>query len=103
MDEIQSLKIITIFEIFAVSLIGYFLPIMFTRRKLDVEAAISSNWFRNLKALSTGVIIGVATLHLLNDALTDIDTTEVNGYPSKLFLFMYRENLSNNVYYFLFF
>lgn len=114
LDYITSLKIICIFEILFVSLLGFGFPLYLLRRNAKESSAshsavsnesnsqvsfvfneeddisnsgrdiLQTTWFLCLKCLSTGIILGVAFMHLLpdaSDALESQDSINVQGYP----------------------
>ena len=65
------LRLVSIPEIFVISISGFLLPLYLGRNiECGHHRSISKfPAFRILKSFSAGVILGVATLHLLNDAL----------------------------------
>ena len=70
LNSIDSLKIITIFVIFFVSIAGFFLPFYYIKVNESSFHAMESDSFKILRGFSTGVIIGVAFLHLLPDSVS---------------------------------
>ena len=85
LDLTDSLKITTIFIIFFVSVAGFFLPFYYV--KFSHESTFNvmeSDPFKILRGFSTGVIIGVAFLHLLPDSLSKPIIISSSGYDCKL-------------------
>ena len=109
MNDLDRLKLGAVFEIFLVSAIGYGLPYIFQlienrhsqKRLYSKEKDVSedghssannlqagsldilgSDSFRIFKSLSTGIIIGVAFLHLLPEANEVL--SEMVEYPRKI-------------------
>ncbi len=80
MQLVTILKIVTIFEIFGVSLLGFLIPVRFCS-----ASVLKSDYFRLLKAFSAGIIFGVGLLHLLSDANEELG--EAVDYPRK-FIFL---------------
>lgn len=98
-----QLRIASIFEILIVSFIGFGFPLLASIRNfahskqcelcsanandneiissLDAGNILESDGFRLAKAFSAGVILSVALLHLLNDAIATIGL--VHGYNCK--------------------
>lgn len=87
MNPDVTIKIIGIFAIFALSLLGYIIPLNAPRLRLSSIYSIGgSNWtssslFHVTKAFSSGVILGVALLHLVAESLEILD--DYSLYPSK--------------------
>ena len=63
--SVWELHIIGIFEIFAVSMVGYFSPFFVIK---DVEALKSSTLYACVKTFAAGIILSVAFLHLLAES-----------------------------------
>ena len=64
--SVWEFHIIGIFEIFAVSVLGYFLPFYVVK---DVEALKSSTYYACVKTFAAGIILSVAFLHLLAESV----------------------------------
>lgn len=72
-----NLKISAIVVVFMVSVLGTFIPMMLSI-KYSLKELLDSSIFMTLKCIATGVIIGVATMHLLPESievLEEIQTT----------------------------
>ena len=93
-SDADSLQIAAIFEIFFVSLLGCCIPFMYAymnvshdplkphNKDMDIyDNIINNSTFRIGRGFSTGIIIGVAVMHLLAE-VADVDLLG-NGYPSK--------------------
>ncbi len=76
MQLVTILKIVTIFEIFGVSMLGFLIPVRFCS-----ASALKTDFFRLLKSFSAGIIFGVGLLHLLSDANEELN--EVVDYHRK--------------------
>ena len=69
-DESLQLRVGSIFLIFIVSSIGFFSPYIGTRYlNLNLETSFS---YMLIKSYASGIILGVAMIHLLNDAVSDL-------------------------------
>lgn len=81
MELSMQLRVIALFEIFLVSGFGFLFPVWLSKRSLLEEGKnyLKSDEFCILKALSAGIILGVAMLHLLNDAIDKLQDTAT--YP----------------------
>jgi zinc transporter ZupT len=87
MNECLDYQIISVVEIFIVSMIGYYLPHFFRTgndyavNEHDVPElhSLHRRIFRLMRVFSAGVIVGVALLHLLPDAEEALAT--MTTYP----------------------
>jgi hypothetical protein len=79
----RSLQIAAIFEIFTVSLLGFFIPIALILRSRSTtctaESILDADFFKIGRAFSTGIILGLAIMHLLVEA-AEVELLR-NGYP----------------------
>ena len=91
-----ELRIVAIFEMLIVSLVGFLLPVILTTsRNYDEKVSadpsaknydftqlniLESHQFRLAKSYSAGIILGVALMHLFSDAVESMGSvTEYNG------------------------
>jgi Mg/Co/Ni transporter MgtE len=80
MSEGNNLKISAIFVVFIASILGALLPMMFSRR-YSLSELLASSVFVTFKCVATGVVLGVATMHLLPEAIEVLETQ--SSYPRK--------------------
>lgn len=82
-----AVKLIGTFAIFALSLAGYVVPLNISRIKyLQYYSSDDNSFYHNMKAFSSGVILGVALLHLLAEALESFDGfSEYPGDAKEMF------------------
>lgn len=78
------LKLIGVFAIFALSLVGYVLPfniqkIQYLRYYASDNSWTDSSLFCNLKSFSSGIILGVALLHLIAESVESL--MDFSDYP----------------------
>ena len=79
MMNVTWLKIVTIIEVFIVSELGYNLPLLFALSH-GKSLSFKAPWFKILKAFSGGVVVSVAMLHLLPDAMNKLHDDNT-AYP----------------------
>ena len=77
-DTSFALRIGTIFLIFFISLLGYFLPYYIGSRGL--QNLENNPYFLCMKSFSAGIILSVAFIHLLADSTSDLSAYMPN-YP----------------------
>ena len=72
-----------IFEIFILSVLGYFIPFILMKcSKISIENMTDELSYRCIKSFSAGIILGVAFLHLLAEAIESL--SEYAEYPVAL-------------------
>lgn len=81
------LKLIGSFTIFVLSLVGYVIPLNISRIQYLRYYTSDSNWmdcsfYHNLKSFSSGVILGVAMLHLIAEAIESLEG--LSQYPGEI-------------------
>jgi hypothetical protein len=93
MNSCIHYQIFSIFELFLISIAGYYLPIFFRSNDntnvfetdiREVHLLNSQTNFRLMKVFSAGVIVGVALLHLLPDAQEVL--SPITNFPRKLLI-----------------
>jgi len=83
MSDIFNYEIGGIFEIFSLSVLGFFLPFYFYHFKnVSIEKMTDEVPYRCVKSFSAGIIIGVAFLHLLADSIDRL--SDFAEYPVAL-------------------
>ena len=80
------LKLIGTFAIFVLSLVGYVIPLNINRIQYLRYYTSDSNWmdssfYHNLKSFSSGIILGVAQLHLIAEAIESLEG--LSEYPGE--------------------
>jgi zinc transporter 1/2/3 len=83
MDFSLRLRIVAIFEIFFISLIGVYLPqYLVSHYTIDFSKTL---FFRSLKAFSGGLVVSVAFCHLLAHSVSELNDDQLvsstPGYP----------------------
>lgn len=78
------LKLIGTFTVFVLSLVGYVLPLNAERILYARYYTRDVNWtegsfYHNLKAFSSGIILGVALIHLIAESTESLQ--ELSEYP----------------------
>jgi hypothetical protein len=73
-----DLKVGSIFVMFAASLIGA-LPIIYYSRLSSVEELRSNAIFLSVKSFATGVVLGVAAMHLIAESIHALEETTDYG------------------------
>ena len=68
-----NLKISAIFVVFVVSVLGCLIPILLAKRS-SLQDMLAGSVFMTLKCVATGVVLGVATMHLLPDAIETLES-----------------------------
>ena len=82
MEEEFNHKLGSVFEIFALSVLGYAIPILISQQTNTSNSIsiLESDKFKVLKCFSSGIILGVAMMHLLPDAVESLeDISEYSG------------------------
>lgn len=87
MEESLQLQIGTIFLIFFVSAIGFSLPFLLKSHG-GIENLQEHPYFLILKSFASGIIIGVALMHLLADAVDNLDA--YTSYPREYLIMFNR-------------
>ena len=80
-SESFDLRVGGIFLIFALSIIGFYLPAIF-KQYMGIKNVQQDTNFMLLKSFASGIILGVAMLHLLVEAVAELG--EYTEYPRKL-------------------
>ena len=80
MIEGRALQLTGVFVFFATSALGVATPMLLSQ-KMKIEELIENWIFISVKCFATGIILGVAVLHLLADAIETLGTTV--EYPCK--------------------
>jgi len=81
--EVFDYHIGGIFEIFILSVVGFFIPFFLIRcSKMSIENMTDELLYRCIKSFSTGIILGVAFLHLLAESIENL--SEYAEYPVAL-------------------
>lgn len=75
-----NLKISAIFVVFFISILGTAIPILFSKN-FSLQELLASGLFVTLKCVATGVVLGVATMHLLPESIEVLETQ--TEYPRK--------------------
>jgi hypothetical protein len=82
------LKLIGTFTIFVLSLIGYVIPLNVDRIQYLRYYTSETNWTESsfyfyLKSFSSGIILGVALLHLIAESIESLQ--DVSDYPGTVY------------------
>ena len=79
----HSIQLVCIVVVFLLSLVGFAIPFQLASRSKGSQGGIVDNaMYAILKSFSTGVILGVAVLHLAVDSIEDLSA--YSEYPSKM-------------------
>lgn len=75
-----NLKLSAVFVVFFVSVLGCIIPILLAKRS-PLQDILARSVFMTMKCVATGVVLGVATMHLLPDAIETLESQA--EYPRK--------------------
>jgi putative Ca2+/H+ antiporter (TMEM165/GDT1 family) len=86
MSQATNIKLSAIAVVFLVSMLGAIVPMLLSRR-YSISELLSSAVFVTFKCVATGVVLGVATMHLLPESIEVLETQ--SSYPRKRRRYIY--------------
>eukprot|EP00960_Hanusia_phi_P057027 763425-Hanusia_phi.AAC.2 len=72
-EQLVSLKVGSLFAVLIASIVGIMIPILRWRKESPNKSLSGSFWFYILRAYAAGVMLALAFVHIIADALATMD------------------------------